>query len=44
MVFIRHKSLNSDTFFSTIFIPRFSGFMLFRLQVFQDPDAPDNRM
>ena len=37
MVFIAHNSLKSDIFFNPIFIPCFSGFMLFRVQVFQGP-------
>ena len=37
MVFIEHNSLTSDIFFNPIFFPCFSGFMLFRVQVFQSP-------
>ena len=37
MVFIKHNSLKSDIFFNLIIIPCFSGFMLFRMQVFQGP-------
>ena len=37
MFFIAHNSLKSDIFFNPIFIPCFSGFMLFRVQVFQGP-------
>ena len=37
MVFIAHNSLKSDRFFNPIFIPCFSGFMLFRVRVIQDP-------
>ena len=35
MVFIKCNSLKSDIFFNLIFIPFFSGFMFFRVQVFQ---------
>ena len=37
MVFIKHNSLKSNIFFNPIFIPQFSGFMLFWVQIFQGP-------
>ena len=33
MVFVKHKSLKSDTFFNPIFIPDFSGSRFFRVQI-----------
>ena len=37
MVFVKRNSLKSDIFFHPIFIPGFSGFRFFRVQVFQSP-------
>ena len=35
MVFVKHNSLKSDIFFNPIFIPGFSEYRFFRVQVFQ---------
>ena len=43
MVFIEHNSLKSDIFFNPIFIPCFSGSMLFRVQVFLSPGFSGSR-
>ena len=37
MAFIEHNSLKLEIFFNPIFITCFSGFMLFRVQLFQGP-------
>ena len=42
MVFIAHNS-KSDIFFNPIFIPCFSGFMLFRVKVFWGLDFSGSR-
>ena len=46
MVFIEHNSLKSDKFFNPIFIPCFSGFMLFRVivQVSYGPGFSGSRL
>ena len=43
MVFVEHSSLKLDIFFNPIFIPCFSGFMLFRAQVFLGPGFSGSR-
>ena len=43
MVFIKHNCLKSDIFFNPIFVPGFSGSMLFRVHVIQSPDFSESR-
>ena len=43
MVFIKHKSLKSDIFFDPKFTARFSGFILFWVQVFLGTDFSGSR-
>ena len=43
MIFIKHSSLKSVIIFNPIFIPYFSGFMFFRVQIFQRPGFSGSR-